>query len=163
MRAFFRNVSPRRAIVDFWQVFTAPSEYRRVGLLMAAAVTGTIFYAMAMEGGTALPRPPEIIYFPSFLEGRSDAEILAENKVATARAKAEEAEEEARQERIRQMYKAVGDATGVETKRAYEEGKAEREAWRKKVEAARKEVLDKHLADNPVYDAEMKKAKTEAP
>ena len=61
------------------------------------------------------------------------------------------------------MYKAVGDATGVETKRAYEEGKAEREAWRKKVEAARKEVLDKHLADNPVYDAEMKKAKTEAP
>lgn len=163
MRAFFRNVSPRRAIVDFWQVFTAPSEYRRVGLLMAAAVTGTIFYAMAMEGGTALPRPPEIIYFPSFLEGRSDAEILAENKVATAKAKAEEAEEEARQERIRQMYKAVGDATGVETKRAYEEGKAEREAWRKKVEAARKEVLDKHLADNPVYDAEMKKAKTEAP
>lgn len=163
MRAFFRNVSPRRAIVDFWQVFTAPSDYRRVGLLMAAAVTGTIFYAMAMEGGTALPRPPEIIYFPSFLDGRSDAEILAENKMATAKAKAEQAEEEARQERIRQMYKAVGDATGVETKRAYEEGKAEREAYRKKVEAARKEVLDKHMVDNPLYDAEMKKAQTEKP
>lgn len=160
MRAFFRNVSPRRAIVDFWQVFTAPSEYRRAGLLMAAAVTGTLFYAMAREGGTALPRPPEVIYFPSFLEGRSDAEILAENKAATARARAEDAEEEARQERIRQMYKAVGDATGVETKRAYEEGKAEREAYRKKVDAARKEVLDKHMVDNPVYDAEMKKAQS---
>ncbi|MBB4612057.1 hypothetical protein [Novosphingobium taihuense] len=162
MRAFFRNVSPRRAVVDFWQVFTAPSDYRRVGLLMAAAVTGTLFTAMAMEGGTALPRPPEIIYFPSFVENRSDAEILAENKVASAKARAEAAEEEARQERVRQMYKAVGDATGVETKRAYEEGKAEREAYRKKVEAARKEVLDKHMVDNPVFDAEMKKAQNGA-
>lgn len=163
MRAFFRNVSPRRAVIDFWQVLSAPSEYRRVGLLMAAAVTGTLFYAMAMEGGTALPRPPEIIYFPSLLEGRTDAEILAENKAASDKARAEAAEEEARQERIRQMYRAVGDATGIETKRAYEEGKAEREAYRKKVEAARKEVLDKHMLHNPVFDAEMKKAQTEKP
>ncbi|MFM2370343.1 MAG: hypothetical protein RIS85_65, partial [Pseudomonadota bacterium] len=75
---------------------------------------------------------------------------------ATAKVKAEEAEEEARQERIRQMYKAVGDATGVETKKAYEEGKAEREEAKRKLDAARKEILDKHMIDNPVFDREQK-------
>lgn len=162
MKGFFRNVSPRRAVVDLWEVIGAPSEYRRVGLIMAAMVTGGIFFVMTQQGGRGLPRPPEITYFPSLLESRTDAEILAENKAATAKAKAEAAEEEASQERVRQMYKAVGDATGVETRKAYEEGKAEREAERKKVEAARKAVLDKHLIDNPVFDADMKKAQNGA-
>lgn len=156
MKGFFRNVSPRRAMVDLWQVIGAPSEYRMVGLIMAAAVTGGIFFVMSNQGGRGLPKPPEITYFPSFLEGRTDAEILAENRAATDKVKAEEAEEEARQERIRQMYKAVGDATGVETRKAYEEGKAERAEARRKLDAARKEILDKHMVDNPVFDAQQK-------
>lgn len=152
MKAFFRNVSPRRAVVDLWEVLGAPSEYRKLGLILAAMVTGGIFFVMSQQGGRGLPRPPEITYFPSFLEGRTDAEILAENKAATARAKAEIAEEEAQQERIRQLYRAVGDATGVETKKPYEEGKAEREAYQRKLDAARKAILDKHMIDNPVFD-----------
>ena len=35
MKSFFRNVSPRRAVVDFWQVLGAPSEYRGIALVLA--------------------------------------------------------------------------------------------------------------------------------
>lgn len=156
MKAFFRNVSPRRAVADLWQVLGAPSEYRAIALVLAALVTGGIFVVMSNQGGRGLPRPPKVIYFPSFLEGRSDSEILAENKAATAKAKAEEAEYEAGQERVRQMYKAVGNATGVDTKKAYEEGIVERAAEKRKIDAARKAILDKHLIDNPVFDREQK-------
>ncbi|MBA4355101.1 MAG: hypothetical protein C0409_10450, partial [Novosphingobium sp.] len=61
-------------------------------------------------------------------------------------------EEEASQERVRQMYRAVGNATGVDTVKAYEEGKAERAAAKAKIDAERKAILDKHLIDNPVFD-----------
>ena len=152
MKAFFRNVSPRRAAIDLWQSLTTAGEYRMIGLVMAAAVTGGIFLVMNQQGGRGLPRPPEVIYFPSLLPDRSDAEILAENRAAAEKAKAEEAEEEARQERIRQMYKAVGDATGVETRKAYAEGQAERAEAKRKLDAQRKAILDRALVDNPVFD-----------
>lgn len=157
MKGFFRNVSPRRAAIDLWEVLGAPSEYRLVGLLMAAAVTGGVFYVMSNQGGRGLPHPPEIIYFPSFLEGRTDAEILAENRAATAKARAAEAEEEASAERVRQMYRAVGNATGVDADKAYAEGNAERAAIRAKIDAERKAILERNLVRNPVFDAEQKK------
>ncbi|MFM2302573.1 MAG: hypothetical protein RLZZ84_2309, partial [Pseudomonadota bacterium] len=43
MKGFFRNISPRRAVVDLWEVFGAPSEYKLIGLVLATAVTGGIF------------------------------------------------------------------------------------------------------------------------
>ncbi|MFY7836698.1 MAG: hypothetical protein ACOVQ0_10495 [Novosphingobium sp.] len=157
MKGFFRNVSPRRAAVDLWEVLGAPSEYRVVGLLMAAAVTGGVFYVMSQQGGRGLPRPPEIVYFPSFLEGRTDAEILAENREASAKARAAQAEEEASAERVRQMYRAVGNATGVDADKAYREGNAERAAIKAKIDAERKAILDRNLVKNPVFEAEQKK------
>lgn len=158
MKAFLRNVSPRRALVDLWQILGAPSEYRAIALVLAAMVTGGIFVVMSNQGGRGLPRPPVVTYFPSLLEGRSDAEILEENRIATAKARAEEAEIEAGQERVRQMYKAVGNATGVDTKKAYDDGVAERAAEKRKLDAERKAILDKHLIDNPVFDATQKRA-----
>lgn len=161
MKAFFRNVSPRRALVDLWQVLGAPSEYRAIALVLASLVTGGIFVVMSNQGGRGLPHPPVVTYFPSLLEGRSDAEILAENRIASAKARAEEAEEEAGAERVRQMYKAVGNATGVDTRKAYDEGVAERAEEKRKIDAARKAILDKHLVDNPVFDAEQKRMRAQ--
>lgn len=163
MKSFLRNVSPRRAMIDFWQVLGAPSEYRVIALVLASIITGTIFVALGSEGGRGLPDPPQVIYFPSLIEGRTDAEILAENFEATAKVRAEEAEDEARQERVRQMYRSVGDATGVDTVKAYEEGKAERAAEKAKLDAYRKAILDKHLVANPVFDEAQKARQATAP
>jgi len=143
MKGFFRNVSPLRAIKDLWQLLGAPTEYRTRSLLMAAAITGGIFYLMSQQGGRGLPRPPTVIYFESWRADRDDKEIIAGNIAATKQARAEAAAEEARAEDVRQMYKAVGAATGLDTQTMYEQGKAEREAEARAAEARNKALLSK--------------------
>jgi hypothetical protein len=148
MKNFLRNVSPLRAAKDLWQVLGAPSEFRGRSLLLAVAVTGSLFAIMWQQGGRGLPRPPEVIYFESWRADRSDAEIIAGNIAASKRAKAEAAAEEARAEDRRQMYKAVGAATGLDAQRMYEKGKAEREAATRAAEVRNKALLEK-LATQP--------------
>ena len=143
MKGFFQNVSPLRAVKDLWLLLGAPTEYRTRSLVMATAITGGIFYVMVQQEGRGLPRPPTVIYFESWRADRSDADIIAGNIAATKRARAEEAAEEARAEDVRQMYKAVGAATGLDTKTMYEQGKAEREAEARAQEARNKALLEK--------------------
>ena len=143
MKGFFRNVSPLRAVQDLWQLLGAPNEYRTRSLLMAASITGGIFYVMVQQEGRGLPRPPTVIFFESWRADRSDKEIIAGNIAATKQARAEAAEEEARAEDVRQMYKAVGAATGLDTKTMYEQGKAEREAEARAQAARNKALLDR--------------------
>lgn len=140
MKGFFANVSPRRAIVDLWQVLGAPSEFRFRSLALAMAVTGGIFYVMLQQGGRGLPRPPHVIYIESWRADRTDAEIIAGNIAAQQRADAEEAAQEAREDDVRRMYKVVGAATGLETQKKFDEGTRERAAA-KAAEAARAKAL----------------------
>ena len=146
MKEFFRNVSPVRAVMDLWQILGAPSEFRFRSLALALAVTFGIFSVMWQQGGRGLPRPPEVIYFESWRADRSDKEIIAGNIAATKKARAEEAEEERHAENIRQMYKAVGAATGIDTEKMYQEGKAEREAEKKAEQERAEKIIQQHRA-----------------
>lgn len=153
MRAYFRNVNPRRAMGDLWGVIRTQTEHRGIFLLMSAAVTGGIFYVMWGQEVRGLPPPPNVIYFESWREDRTDAEIIAGNIAATEKRRAAEAEEAARQERIRQLYKAVGDATGVDTNKAYAEGEAERAAAKAELDRRNAEIL-KNSGKQPAPGAE---------
>lgn len=153
MKGFFSNVSPRRALLDLWQVLGAPSEYRMRALLLAACVTGGIFYLMAQQEGRGLPRPPKVIYFESWRADRSDKEIIAGNIAAQKKADAEAAEEELHAENIRKMYKTVGAATGIDTQKMYDEGTAERAA-EKKAEQEKNEALLRQITGKPVPTAD---------
>ncbi len=154
MKAFFRNVSPRRAVLDLWQVLGAPSEFRLPALALATMVTGGIFFVMVHQEGRALPPPPKIIYFESWRADRSDKDIIAGNIAAARKARAEAAEEERRAEDMRQMYKAVGAATGLDTQTMYKQGKAEREAEAKAQAAHDQALLDRYLqkGTKPIAD-----------
>lgn len=143
MKEFFRNVSPVRAVKDLWQILGAPSEFRFRSLALAILVTGGIFSVMWQQGGRGLPRPPEVIYFESWRADRTDAEIIAGNIEATKKARAEAAEEAARAEDVRKMYKAVGAATGLDTEAMDRQGRAEREAQARAEEARNKALLDR--------------------
>jgi hypothetical protein len=143
MKEFFRNVSPVRAIKDLWQILGAPSEFRLRSLALALLVTGGIFSVMWQQGGRGLPRPPEVIYFESWRADRSDAEIMAGNIAATKKARAEAAEEQARAEDVRKMYKAVGAATGLDTEAMDRQAKAEHAAQARAEEARTKALLDR--------------------
>lgn len=143
--SFWKNVSPRRAVKDLREQFIRPQPHRWRFIALSAAVTGSIFLVIFQQGDRGPPRPPEVIYFPNLLPGRTDAEIIAANKLATDEAKRLEAEEEASRERIRKMYKAVGDATGVDTDKAYQEGTAEIEAEKRRVQQEREAILKDHV------------------
>lgn len=145
MKGFFSNVSPRRAIKDLWTVLGAPSEFRWPALALAAMVTGGIFWVMVHQEGRGLPPPPKVIYFESWRADRSDAEIIAGNIAAAKKRRDEEAAEESRAEDIRQMYKAVGAATGINTQKMYDEGKVERETENKAEQARARALLDRYL------------------
>jgi hypothetical protein len=156
MKEFFRNVSPRRAVLDLWQVLGAPTEYRWPGLALAALVTGSIFWVIINQEGRALPPPPKIIYFNSWRADRSDKDIIAGNIAAARKARAEDAEEERRAEDIRQMYKAVGAATGIDTDRMYKQGNVDRAAEAHAEAAKNKALLDRYLqkGTKPIEDPE---------
>lgn len=143
MKEFFRNVSPMRALKDLWQILGAPSEFRLRSLALAMLVTGGIFSVMWQQGGPGLPRPPQVIYFESWRADRSDAEIVAGNIEASKKARAEAAEEQARAEDVRKMYKAVGAATGLDTEAMDRQARAEREAEARATEARNKALLDR--------------------
>lgn len=152
MKGFFRNVSPRRAVLDLWQVLGAPSEYRLHGLVLAGLVTGGIFYVMVNQEGRAPPLPPKIIYFESWRADRSDKEIIAGNIAAQKKADAEDAAEEARQEDVRKMYKSVGAATGIDTQTLYDQGTRDLAA-EKKAEQEKNAALLRQITGKPVPKA----------
>ena len=89
-----------------------------------------------------------MIFFESWRADRSDKEIIAGNIAATKQARAEAAEEEARAEDVRQMYKAVGAATGLDTEAMDRQAKVEREAADRAVQARNKALLDR-LVEKP--------------
>ncbi len=156
MKQFLRHISPRRAMIDLLQVLGAPSEFRWPALGLALLVTGGIFWTMAHQGGRALPHPPTIVYFESWRADRTEQEIIAGNIAASRKARAEALAEERRAEDIRQMYKTLGSATGLDTERMYQRGKAERAAQARAQAASDKALLDRYLAkgDKPVVDPE---------
>ncbi len=146
MSDFWANVSPSRAVRDVFAVLGAPSEFRWRALALAGLVTGGIFYVMVQQEGRGPPRPPEIIYFESWRDDRSDAEIVAGNVAAAKEARQAEAEQEAREERARQVYRALGKATGIDTQKMYDDGKAERAAQKQAEERKNRELLERLVA-----------------
>ena len=154
MSTFWSNVSPRRAIRDIWQILGAPSEFRFPALAIAAVITGSIFWLMVNQEGRALPPPPKILYFESWRADRSVKDIIAGNIKAAREAKAEAAAEEARAEDMRQMYKSVGAATGLDTDTMYKQGKIDRAAEDKAQAKKDKALLDRFIdkTTKPVVD-----------
>lgn len=83
-------------------------------LLVAAAITGTILYQFSKERWLVPPAPPEVTYISTFEPGRSDAEIEASNRANQAKQERLRAEQKAREEEAKDMYRALGRASGID-------------------------------------------------
>lgn len=127
-RRILRRLNPLAALGDLGHELSTPYPHRFKIMAVAALVTVGLFSVMWQEGAAGLPRPPEITYVDSYLPGRSDAEIIAGNRAATAASRAAAAEEAAGRERVRQMYKALGRASGMDVDAIEARAKAEQAA-----------------------------------
>ncbi len=111
---FYSRFNAAGGLADFWNEWKKPTPHRWPILLASLMLTGTLFSWLASERYYYPPEKPKVTYITTYAEGRTDEEILASN-IENQRLKEErEAEEMARIERRRELYKQVGRATGLD-------------------------------------------------
>lgn len=137
--------NPAPGFLDFWNEFRRPNKYRwPILALSALPVAGILAWALEQRYYAA-PERPRIEYITTLEDGRSDAEIMAENR-ANQELKDLRAAEEARiQDRKRDIYKALGKAAGMDVESMEREAAAERAA----AEAARQKRLEENARRAP--------------
>lgn len=120
--SFFRDVSFKGAGSDLITFLRTPREHRWLLALLAAAPPLMIVYMFNSDIlERTKPGPPEIIYIESWPADRSIAEIIKSNE---ERQKIEDQQ----QARVREAYKALGRASGMDVDRIEREAEAERAA-----------------------------------
>lgn len=123
--------NPAPGILDFWQEVRKPTPYRIPILIVSALPFAGLMYYLAGETQYKDPERPTITYITSFAPDRSDEEIMASNidnqEVKDLRA----AQQEELEQRKRDLYKALGAASGMDVEeidRRGEEARAQEEA-----------------------------------
>lgn len=145
--SYLTKFNPAGGAADFWNEFRRPNPYRWPVLIVSSLITFSIFSMIMWEEFRMPPERPTITYITTFADGRTDAEIAASN-LANQRLKEErEAAEQARLERQRDAYRAIGRATGMDVDAIDERIARERAAEEAAAKAARREVPSETGAD----------------
>lgn len=126
--SFWRKANPRGAIADFREVYRQAGHNRWRFAAVSAAATFSLFAMMFQEEQRGLPRPPSVTFISTFEPGRTDAQIIASNEANQIRQDKIRAEQAKRDEEVRQMYKTIGRASGLDVDAIEREAKAERAA-----------------------------------
>lgn len=137
--SFWRNISPKGAVGDFIDVWSEPTPYRWQILGVALALTFAFFTLLIPESERIPPERPSVTYITTYAEGRTDEEIVASNLANQRRKDELEAQREEAAERRKELYRALGRATGVdvdEMERQIAADKAAEEAAAAKTQAA---------------------------
>ena len=128
MKSLLKLISPRRAVIDFKEQWDRPNPHRWRILAVACAVTFSVIYIAIPETQYGAPEAPDVIYYDGFEPGRSDEEIALENLRNQCEQDRLAADEAARAERRRELYRALGRATGLDVDEMEREIAAERAA-----------------------------------
>ena len=147
--SYLDKLNPAGGIADFWNEFRRPNPYRVPILLASFLITGSILSMIVWEEAYIPPPRPEVTYITTFAPDRTDAEIAASNAANQRVQDERRAAEEARLERQRDAYRALGRATGMDVEAIDERVARERAAEQAAQEARRRELLGDKVADRP--------------
>lgn len=151
------RISPKYDVAggvgDLWNELKRPQPYRWPILLASCALTGLGLYPFIKERVYPPPPKPDIVYITTFAPDRTEAEIIESNLENQERKEARQRLEEAQIEKRREMYRALGQATGIDTDKMEAEiaaKKAREEAeTQKRVEQATGGSVDDSADDQP--------------
>ena len=130
--------NPVGGIQDFWSEFTRPNPYRWPILIASMLCTFGLLFWVTKERVIGPPASPEVTFISTFAEGRTDEEIVAAN-VANQQLQDQIREEQAvREEEVRDMYRTLGRASGLDV----DAMEAEIAADRARQEARRERLLE---------------------
>lgn len=118
--------NPTGGAKDFWHEFTRPNPYRWPILGLSALGTFGLLFWITQERVYVPPPRPEVSYISTFAPGRTDAEIVASNIANQRRKERLAAERAEREEEIKDMYRALGRATGLDVEAMEREIAAEK-------------------------------------
>jgi hypothetical protein len=128
--SFFKNVSFAGAGADLIEFLRTPRQHRWLLALLACAPPAFILLLFNLDIlNTTAPGPPEVIYIESWSADRSIDDIIKSN---LERQKIEDRQEA----KAREVYKALGRATGMDVDRIEREAEAERAKRAKAAEEA---------------------------
>ena len=124
----WRDVSPTGAIGDFITIFREAGPNRWRYALLALLPPLGIFVVFAQEEMRGLPPPPKVTYITSWRADRSDAEIRASNLANQRRKERLAVEQAKREEEVRQMYRRIGELSGIDVEKVEQQAAEERAA-----------------------------------
>jgi len=140
MKQFLRRISPKRAVLDFMEVWQTPQQHRWPVMGVALAATFALFMLFIPESQRIEPRPPEVIYVSTWEEGRTERQIIASNCRNQELKDALQARLDERAEIRRDMYRALGRATFIDVDEIEANAEAEAAAAEAEEQAAREAV-----------------------
>lgn len=106
--------NPTGGIADFWNEIRRPTPYRWPVLGLSLLCTFGLLFWVTKERVLVPPEPPKVSFINTFAEGRSDAEIIASNIANQKRKERLAAEQAKRDEAVKDAYRALGRATGLD-------------------------------------------------
>lgn len=133
--------NPKTGIVDFWDHFRKPNPLRIPILLVSTLPFVVIFAWLSSETVYLDPPRPDVTYITTYSADRSDQEIAASNLANQEVKELREAEEAKIAERKREIYKALGAATGMDVDKIEREADQRRAAEQAAEEARRAELF----------------------
>lgn len=135
-----KRFNPRTGIADFWAYFRQPQPYRWP-ILAASSIPMILIVVWANSESVLVPlERPNVTYISTYSPDRSDDEIMASNEANQARQDERRAQYEAMEARKRDMYRALGAASGMDVEAMERQAAAQRAREEAEAEAFREEV-----------------------
>ncbi|ODU20073.1 MAG: hypothetical protein ABS87_12285 [Sphingomonas sp. SCN 67-18] len=107
--ALLGPVSPLGALRDLRRFLASRERHELVFAFLAVLVTCTLIVGFILDNNMKKPYKRDIVYFENWTENRTDAEIVAQQKIDQARREVEEAKLEAARAKRRAEFKRLDD------------------------------------------------------
>lgn len=124
--------NPVPGFADLWNELRRPTPYRWPILALSVLPVALILYWATAQVEYKAPERPSIDYITTLDPDRSDAEIAASNRANQEVKDLRAAEEERIAREKREMYKALGAATGIDVDEMERKAEASRAAEEKR-------------------------------
>jgi hypothetical protein len=146
--SYWRKVNPVGAIADFREVYEQAGTNRWRFAAAAAAMTFAVFMVMWQEEVRGPPPPPTVTIIKSWRADRSLEEIRRTNLENQREKERLAAEQAKRDEDVRNIYKALGRASGMDVDAIEKQAAADRAAEEAAAKAAQAKITIAPASEN---------------
>lgn len=133
--SYWQHVNPVAAISDIKEVVRQAGDNKwRIGLA-AAATTLFLFWSLTHESWRVPQEKPKIIYINSWYKDRSEAQTKANIEKNQKLKDALKADQDKRDEAVKNIYRQIGKASGMDTDAIERKAQADAAAERAREQA----------------------------